>query len=270
MIPKQIHQTFFKKTGLHPKIEENMASLVAKNPGWTHNFYTDDDCVDFIKQHYGQEMLDTYFKINPSYGAARSDLFRYLLIYAVGGVYLDIKSSVSVPLDKLTFNARYILSHWANPPKIMWDFKDHEQPEFGEFQQWHVIAAPKHPFLEAVIDLVVKNIYDQTKSTFSGKMGVIRLTGPVPYTKAILPIIKNHPHTLYRSDNDAGLVYTVLMGDIGHYFLYSSKTNVHYSRFQHPIIGDAEPVYKRDIWLEKAYAIYEQAIARKLKQGQAA
>lgn len=244
-----------------------MASLVANNPGWTYNFYTDDDCVDFIKQHYGQEMLDTYFKINPSYGAARSDLFRYLLIYAVGGVYLDIKSSVSTSLDKLTANTQYVLSHWADVPKGMFDG---DAPEFGEFQQWHVIAAPKHPFLEAVIDKVVKNIHDPANSQLTGKLGVIRLTGPVPYTRAIMPILKQHQYTWYRTDNHAGLVYTIMPGNDGHFFLYNNKDNVHYSRFQHPVIGDAQPVRKRNVVLDTAYAIYQQALDRKLKQGQAA
>ena len=266
-IPKQIHQTFFKRTGLHPKIEENMASLVANNPGWTYNFYTDDDCVDFIKQHYGQEMLDTYFKINPSYGAARSDLFRYLLIYAVGGVYLDIKSSVSVPLGKLTANTQYVLSHWADPLPGLFG-KD--GPDYGEFQQWHVIAAPKHPFLEAVIDKVVKNIHDPANDKLHGKLGVINLTGPIPYTRAILPIQKKHPHTWYRTDVHAGLVYTVIDGHQGHYFLYNPKIRTHYSRFKHPIIGDAAPVQAPNIWLDTAYAIYQNALARKQAQGKAA
>ena len=263
MIPKQIHQTFFKRSGLHPKIENNIASLVSKNPGWTHNFYTDDDCVDFIKQHYGQEMLDTYNLINPSYGAARSDLFRYLLIYAVGGVYLDIKSSVSVPLDKLTANQQYILAHWADVPKGMFA-KD--EPEHGEFQQWHVIAAPKHPFLKAVIDKVVRNIHDPANRELSGKMGVIRLTGPVPYTEAILPILKRHPHTVYRTDNDAGLVYTVMPGYDGHMFLYDNKANVHYSRFEHPVIGNAEPKRKKSLIVDTAYAIYERSMQRLQEQ----
>ena len=267
-IPKLIHQTFYKKTGLHPKIEENIASLVAKNPGWTHNFYLDDDCVDFIKQHYGQEMLDTYFKINPSYGAARSDLFRYLLIYAVGGVYLDLKSSVAASLDKLTANKEYILSHWPSTPKGM--FEDGEEPPLGEFQQWHVIAAPKHPFLEAVIDRVVKNIHDPAKSTFSGGIGVIRLTGPVPYTLAILPILNKHPHTVYRAHPFAGLVYSVMPEMRDHYFLYGNNSNRHYSRFNHPVIGDAQPTYAKNVWLDTAYAIYEQALARKQAQGKAA
>ena len=161
MIPKQIHQTFFRRTALHPRIEENIASLTAKNPGWTYNFYVNEDFPDFIKQHYGQDMLNTFNLINPSYGAARADLFRYLLIYAVGGVYLDIKSSVSMPLDTLTAGKHYILSHWAKVPKGM--FSENE-PEFGEFQQWHVIAAPKHPFLEAVIAVSYTHLTLPTKA----------------------------------------------------------------------------------------------------------
>ena len=261
MIPKQIHQTFFRRTPLHPRIEENIASLTAKNPGWTYNFYVNEDFPDFIKQHYGQDMLNTFNLINPSYGAARADLFRYLLIYAVGGVYLDIKSSVSMPLDTLTAGKHYILSHWAKVPKGM--FPENE-PEFGEFQQWHVIAAPKHPFLEAVIERVVRNIHDPANRELSGKLGVIRITGPVPYTEAILPILHKHPHTIYRTDNQAGLIYTVMQGQDGHMFIYDNKENTHYSLFSHPIIGDAKPVKKSNLIVDTAYAIQERLL--KLRQ----
>jgi hypothetical protein len=146
---------------------------------------------------------------------------------------------------------------------------DGDAPEHGEFQQWHVIAAAKHPFLEAVIERVVRNIHDPANRELSGKMGVIRLTGPVPYTRAIMPILHKHPYTRYRTDNDAGLVYTVMPGNDGHMFLYNNKDNVHYSRFSHPVIGNAEPVRKKNLIVDTAYAIYEKALKRKLEAASA-
>jgi len=44
---------------------------------------------------------------------------------------------------------------------------------------------------------------------------------------------------------------------------------VHYSRFSHPIIGDAEPVRKKNLIVDTAYAIYEKALKRKLEAASA-
>ncbi len=37
----------------------------------------------------------------PRYGVVLADIFRYLVIYNEGGVYLDIKSTVNRPLDEI-------------------------------------------------------------------------------------------------------------------------------------------------------------------------
>src|SRR5438067_2696757 len=87
-IPKVIHQTFPTKD-LPPRIQANVELIRSQNPDYEWNFYDDKKIVDFISSRYDQRILDLYLKINPNYGAARADLFRYLCIYQLGGVYLD-------------------------------------------------------------------------------------------------------------------------------------------------------------------------------------
>ena len=41
-----------------------------------------------IRERLGSEIYGFYQRINPIYGAARADFFRYLLMYAQGGIYL--------------------------------------------------------------------------------------------------------------------------------------------------------------------------------------
>ena len=50
--------------------------------------------LDFIKSSYGQREIASYNRINKSYGAARADYFRYLLLYQKGGVWLDAKTCI--------------------------------------------------------------------------------------------------------------------------------------------------------------------------------
>src|SRR5690606_8039351 len=109
-------QTYLSLAALPPELNDNMAHLRALNPGWELRFYDDDAVEAFIARHYGAKVLAIYHRINPNYGAVRADLFRYLLIYREGGVYLDIKASMNSPLDEvLAKNDRYLLSFW---PKV--------------------------------------------------------------------------------------------------------------------------------------------------------
>jgi len=113
-IPKIIHQTSHSQS-LPTLIQKNILKLKAMNPGWEYRFYDDDAVRHFISENYGAYILDFYNNINPKYGAARADLFRYLLMYQVGGVYIDIKASMQKPLDDVLMpNDSYLISNWQN------------------------------------------------------------------------------------------------------------------------------------------------------------
>ena len=115
-IPKIIHQTYHS-LNFSPEIQESVDSLKSLNPEWEYRFYDDAAIEDFIGKNYYPEILGFYKKINPYYGAARADFFRYLLIYKVGGIYLDIKSSASLVLDEVVENKdKYVLAYWPNLP----------------------------------------------------------------------------------------------------------------------------------------------------------
>ena len=162
VIPRIIHQTYFSRN-LPDELKENIERIKGMNPGWEYRYYDDSDIDDFIRTNYGQYVHELFSRINPKYGAARADLFRYLLMYKIGGVYLDIKSSTGRPLNDVLKPAdRYLLSVWDNDAG-----GEHQgwgkHPELrhvsgGEFQQWHIVAAPGHPFLRVVIANVLRNI----------------------------------------------------------------------------------------------------------------
>ncbi len=163
IIPKIIHQTYFTKN-LPQNIQENINFLIKNNPGWEYRFYDDNAIERFIKKNYHSTIQDAYNSIDTAYGAARADFFRYLLIYRTGGIYLDIKSSASAPLEQIVFpDDQYILSHWPNQKgEVFEDWGLHSGVRLisqnGEFQNWHVIARPEHPFLRNVISLVLRQI----------------------------------------------------------------------------------------------------------------
>jgi mannosyltransferase OCH1-like enzyme len=244
MIPKIIHQTISHKNNLHETLKKNIQKIKDLNPGWEYCLYDDQDRQDFIAKSYGTDTLEIYNKINPNYGQAQADFFRYLLIYAVGGVYLDVKSTCSVALDEIiSDDDEYILSHWNNDvggTRERWG----AHPELidlvpkGEYQLWHIISRPGHPFLKAVISRVTSNIKNYAPYNYGvGRVGVLRTTGPIPYTLAIEKIRSDHRYRMVEAEK-IGLVPSVFddSGTQGnkHQNIYGRK---HYSRLNEPVVG---------------------------------
>ena len=212
-IPAVIHQTYPTRQ-LPDELRANTDAVRALNPGWEHRLYDDGDILAFLREHYGADVVMRYQRINAHYGAARADLFRYLLMYKVGGVYLDIKSVSDRPLDDvLAPDDEYILSKWRNRPGEIHEahgvHRELASIGGGEFQQWHIMCRPGHPFLLAVIERVLGNIdrYRPWRDDI-GKAGVLRLTGPIAYTCAIEPIRRLHPHRQVHDESVLGLRYS--------------------------------------------------------------
>lgn len=240
-IPKNIFQTYpGRKLDPIPKdIINNIYKLKKKNPSWKYYLFRDDDIIDFINKYYGNKILKIYLKINPNYGPARADLFRYLVIYKFGGVYLDIKSGSYIKLDNIIKNYEYVLMYWHHSSPNANIIKNSK----GEFQQWNVISVPNHPFLKNIIKRVLWNIlnYNIFFNLFTGKQGVLNITGPIVYSIEILKLLDYKPndknnilkykYKIYNSDLDAGLIYNILPNNHIKYF-----KNTHYSYLNEKIV----------------------------------
>lgn len=238
-IPRIIHQTY-SSSDIPDEFIENIENLKSNNEGWEYRFYNERDRSIYIRENYGEEIFKVYNSINPNYGAARADLFRYLVIYRDGGVYLDIKSSCAINLDELIDdNDEFFLSHWPNNKGEVFEgagiFPELNYVHYGEFQQWYIISKPNSYFLKVVIDRVINNIenYNPWRHGVS-KIGVLRLTGPIPYTQAIFPIIsKNDIKVKYaRNHYDFKLIYSILDCSKSHELIMKN----HYSLCSEPII----------------------------------
>lgn len=224
-IPRILHQTYHSAI-LPDELARNVAYLKSQNPGWEHILYDDADIEQFIATEYGPEILAVFNSISPYYGAARADLFRYLLLYKRGGVYLDIKSGLVRPLDDFLLpDEQFLLSQW-NTNNGRDKFGKHKEISMpgGELQQWQIIAVSGHPFLYAVLKKVLDAItsYNPWKHGTGGN-GVYRVTGPVAYTLAIEPLLKKYRHRI-GLDTDFGLIYLAIEGDHrqlfkGHYLM---------------------------------------------------
>jgi len=114
-IPAKIHQTHESLNSLPEELKQNIINVKKINSDHHYYFFNSDDRDDYISTYYSPEIISAYRSINPVYGAARADLFKYLVIYQEGGVYLDIKSTTTRPLSQVLLPTdSYILSQWDN------------------------------------------------------------------------------------------------------------------------------------------------------------
>jgi hypothetical protein len=211
-IPKILHQTTKNKNKVPEIYQRNIEIMRARNPDWDYRLYDDADIEAFIAAE-APEALASFRAINSLYGAARADFFRYLVMFKKGGLYLDIKSFAEKPLNKvLREDDSYILSHWTNGPgEVFEDFGIcPDTPPPGEYQQWHIAAVPGHPFLREVIAEVTRNIatYDRDRDDV-GQIGVMRVTGPIAYTRAISRVLSSAPYRM-ASNEDMGFKFSTV------------------------------------------------------------
>lgn len=236
-IPKIIHQTYYKGESLPSEIINSIDKLKTVNPDWDYRFYDDEAILDFIKVNYGDEMLNRIKKINPKYSVVMADLFRYLVIYKEGGLYLDIKSTVTRPLNQIIKpDDVFLISQWRNQLGFKhggWGLcEELIKIPGGEFHTWYIAAIPNHPFISNVIDNVLFNIDHYKTERFGvGRHGVLRVSGPIAYTLAIAPMLKNNGFRIIDSEAN-GLVYSIYEGNYDHVKLFKYR----YTNLTEPII----------------------------------
>jgi mannosyltransferase OCH1-like enzyme len=106
-IPTNIFQTWHTKY-LPPLMQKAVQQVKLFNPRFNHYLFDDNDCREFIRNNFNGEILNTYDRLIP--GAYKADLWRYCVLYKLGGIYLDIKLSCinGFRLIELTENEHFV------------------------------------------------------------------------------------------------------------------------------------------------------------------
>ena len=95
-IPKHIWMTISDKSKIPPIVYENLKKYAPQIP---YTIFDDAECTDFLTTHFKPPVLKLFNKLQ--HGAHKADLFRYCLLYVKGGIYLDIKTKLIKPIDKI-------------------------------------------------------------------------------------------------------------------------------------------------------------------------
>jgi len=98
VIPKIIFQTYEDKySDLPEHYKQTSASWQNLNPGWSYMYHDKDQRNDYVKT-FCPEMYKIYNRIVKPHQA---DVWRYIILKNEGGVYADMDSFCTVPMDYL-------------------------------------------------------------------------------------------------------------------------------------------------------------------------
>jgi hypothetical protein len=139
MIPKKIYQTY--RTPQPDFAIENIKTI---NPEYEYQFFNDSDCIELIKNFFGDEVLNAYLSMSKL--QHRADLFRYCLLYTYGGVYIDIDIQLILPIDEiinLSENSKLITVKSAHQGTGLY--------------QGFLISEPKNKIFLTLIEDMLKN-----------------------------------------------------------------------------------------------------------------
>jgi hypothetical protein len=174
-IPRYIWQTVREAP---KKLPTHTREMLGNNSGWHFALMDDTDVDVFMRTVFARtSLLWAYQNINPKLGAMKADIWRYAVLYAFGGVYVDADSCFKLTLDNyLRPDDGYVFSaehneytHCYTPDFYLGQprFNDKEFVDtlpFGPFKvaQYLLIFQPRHPVLAGAlrnIVLVFKHLY---------------------------------------------------------------------------------------------------------------
>ena len=156
------------------RVDEGYRKLIGSwtrlNPFWRYELFTPQSAKEFVLEHYKEslEIIDTLNRFDDR--IIHDDLVRYLIIYKEGGLYADIDTECTQPIDEwlpgdslrstgLVVGIEY---------DALGDPLDSEFDESVAFAQYAFMAQAGHPILRHVIDTTISRLQRFPTITGSG------------------------------------------------------------------------------------------------------
>jgi len=214
IIPLNIYQTWHTK-----ELPHNMSihsQLIKKNnPAFNYFLFDDDDCREFIKNNFSDDVLNAFDSLIP--GAYKADLWRYCILYKNGGIYLDIK---------YTFVNNFKFINLTEKEHLVMDIGNN-----GIYNAF-MVCLPGNELLLRAINKIVENVNNKYYGdNFLDPTGPIMLYKIITnYEKCNMIDMKHNHHT--KLGNKYIFFNTILILESYNNFSYeynNNKKTEHYS-----------------------------------------
>jgi len=170
MIPKIIHQIWEgREDPLSDFYQQLGETWKEHHPDWKYEVWGGDRMENFVKNHY-PDFVDIYF--NYKYSVHRWDVIRYLILYKIGGMYVDFDYECFESFDRYLTEGK---CYFAMEP-------ENHCRAFGKdiyFNNALMATPPEHPFFKAIIEHIQITPIRYTKNK---TLDVLSSTGPLMLT----------------------------------------------------------------------------------------
>lgn len=149
-IPKIIFRTHPTKNISVLMNKECFQEWIRLNPSYSMYLFDNDNVAFFISK-MGDRVKNAFNKLKP--GAFKADLFRALILYEYGGVYVD---SYATPLCSIDTMIKGCVKNFISVKDV-----DHIHIDNSEISGVHngfIICKKRHPFIRQYISDILNNI----------------------------------------------------------------------------------------------------------------
>lgn len=256
VLPRKLHQVWLQGyDNIHNSAKQVIDENLKMNSNWEYKFYDAKAIDKYIKENESDYVYQAYKKINPKYSAVITDLFRYIIMYHEGGVYMDIKCKTNVPLDNWVHKNKLQVSLFGFENILLKKYFNCEVLKDivpREFIMGILVYSPKHIIMRILIDEICEKIHNYKNNQLNylpnklkNSYKILSLTGPWAYTKILSAYICNlSPEDvqeniiIYNKNGMNGVFngYILVDGTKGEYWNDQSKRKIHYSEQEEDLI----------------------------------
>ncbi len=182
-IPRNIWVGMKTKPTSNNQLPDHLQKLFERAEGetnaWIPEVMGNAEQLAFMEKYYaGTSTLWAFKMINPKVGNAACDIWRYALLYAIGGLYLDDDSYLEASLNKLVHKGdtlivtaeknlyrdncyvkRYKLNEYQYLRKKYPKYKGYDNIAGNKMlASWGIFSAPGHPIIKETLQNIVEVI----------------------------------------------------------------------------------------------------------------
>lgn len=209
----------FREVPPFKELSEHLKRLIkrSKSANWSINLIDGDKAEDLFMNTYFPDtsILWAYKSFSPAAHVSRVDIWRYCVLYAFGGVYLDDDAYIHSPFDQIIqandtlvlsiesnifpmcYHDRYNLSDNTMTERYNTD-KYKQYFNGNNLVNWCMLTAPKHPLILRTLETIVHLVREQyfirpaIKEGGGGSKKIICTTGPGVLTAVARDMLLEH------------------------------------------------------------------------------
>lgn len=195
--------------------KEGQAQWAYKNPGFVHELFNDDTSFATVKHLYQHipQVIEAY-KLMPEV-ILKMDFFKYLILFAKGGVYADVDTHPLQPVPNwIPENVSpkelgLIIAVSSDSSLADWRLDTVRRLEFGNFV---IQSKPGHPVLREIIAAITENTLRLRKTLRDGEqlaleglanqkaLAISKWTGSGIWTDTVLEYLNDYVKlSIYQS-----------------------------------------------------------------------